>query len=565
MKSIGRSITLCCLAAILLLVAACSGTGTPAPEPSSGSNSTNESKQDQGSQQSDQSAEKPGPFTKYDPPITVTTVRGISNKQYFDPGETIDNNAIYDYYKERLGIEIKNDWTVTDYDQKIKISIASNNLPDFYNVKATDLQQLIDSDMIMDITELWEQYASEDTKNEMTKDGGMQMKTATFNDKLMAIPQTNSPYSGANFIYVRTDWLKEMNLPEPKTMQDVLTIAEAFSKRNADGKKTYGLAIDKDLNMLTGFLNGFHAHTKIWKKDESGNLVYGSIQPEVKAALKQLQDMFKAGQIDPEFAVKNGSKVAEMYGSEQLGLVYGAFWYTLSIQKPLVKDGKMTAEWKSYQIASIDDKPAQNQATYRVPSYYVINKNAKHPEAAIKLLNVWMENQIKPDESNSILVFGKDRKNKGEFFYTLNPIMANLQDYHIITGELLPKALKNNDPSILGSSMDRIARYEGAQAYLNGDGNMWYQWMVAKEGGTMAHLKEAYENNLYVFDEFVGAPTPTMSERMALLQTKENETFTKIILGGLPIEAFDTFVEEWRSLGGDKITEEVNEWYKSRK
>ena len=41
------------------------------------------------------------------------------------------------------------------------------------------------------------------------------------------------------------------------------------------------------------------------------------------------------------------------------------------------------------------------------------------------------------------------------------------------------------------------------------------------------------------------------------LEKKENETFLKIIIGEEPIDAFDTFVEEWKAEGGDEITAEV--------
>lgn len=44
----------------------------------------------------------------------------------------------------------------------------------------------------------------------------------------------------------------------------------------------------------------------------------------------------------------------------------------------------------------------------------------------------------------------------------------------------------------------------------------------------------------------------------------ENETFMKIIMNQEPIEAFDTFVENWKAQGGDIITEEVTEFYNSK-
>ncbi len=41
------------------------------------------------------------------------------------------------------------------------------------------------------------------------------------------------------------------------------------------------------------------------------------------------------------------------------------------------------------------------------------------------------------------------------------------------------------------------------------------------------------------------------------LEKKENDIFLKIIIGEEPIDAFDTFVEEWKAEGGDAITAEV--------
>ena len=64
---------------------------------------------------------------------------------------------------------------------------------------------------------------------------------------------------------------------------------------------------------------------------------------------------------------------------------------------------------------------------------------------------------------------------------------------------------------------------------------------------------------------FNGEPTETMKKNWEQLQTMEQQTYTNIIYGNEPIEAFDTFVEEWKAQGGDQITEEVNAWYETVK
>ncbi|MNM92520.1 hypothetical protein D3C81_1048580 [compost metagenome] len=60
---------------------------------------------------------------------------------------------------------------------------------------------------------------------------------------------------------------------------------------------------------------------------------------------------------------------------------------------------------------------------------------------------------------------------------------------------------------------------------------------------------------------FTGAMTPTMKSKGELLKKLATESYLKIIYGEKPIEYFDEFVKQWLDNGGQKITDEVNEWY----
>ena len=48
-----------------------------------------------------------------------------------------------------------------------------------------------------------------------------------------------------------------------------------------------------------------------------------------------------------------------------------------------------------------------------------------------------------------------------------------------------------------------------------------------------------------------------MTTRWANLEKLETETMIKIITGEEPVDAFDEFVETWKKMGGEQITEEV--------
>lgn len=506
--------------------------------------------------------------------IEVSTASQSDPYLKFDEGESFDKNAVYDAYEKVIGVKITNKWVadVTQFKEKVKITIASDDLPDFLQVNATQLKELTEAGMIMDLTDVYDKNATEETKKFLTMDGGMQMKTATFDGKMMGIPSSYNPYN-FQYLYVRTDWLKKLNLPEPKTMQDVLTIAEAFKTKDPGGTgKPYGIAVSKEpfkidtgVTGLRAFLNGYHAYENLWLEDASGNLVNSDIQPQVKDALKALQDMFKKGLIDPEFAVKDTEKEAELLYNNNVGLVFGASWTPAQLAKGAIKDGKVVQEWGVYPIPSIDGSPTLNQIGIGVDDYYVISKQAKHPEGVIRLLNEWIvvDNTMNPTDDQKTILFGKDKKEKGSNYWLLSPLRVGKQLDN--NGEILPKAIGTKDPSILQTA-DQKGRYERAMKFIDGtDINMWWETLISGPNGAVSHNPKILQNKEYLQNKFYGAPTPTMADRQEILLKKRDEIYFKIIMNQVSVDEFDKFVGEWKKLGGDEITKEVNEWYATHK
>jgi putative aldouronate transport system substrate-binding protein len=110
------------------------------------------------------------------------------------------------------------------------------------------------------------------------------------------------------------------------------------------------------------------------------------------------------------------------------------------------------------------------------------------------------------------------------------------------------------------------AMTQQAWNYLK-DGDIAYWWVptifIGPDSGQAIHQAN-YDAGNVLLSEFYGAPTPTMVERMSTLDQMQQEVFTKIIAGTLPLEAFDKFVTDWYALGGEDITAEVNDWYASK-
>ncbi|HET6484790.1 MAG TPA: extracellular solute-binding protein, partial [Spirochaetia bacterium] len=314
-------------------------------------------------------AQAKDPLGKYSPTITITTVKSQGDSVKFDEGEDYNNNIWTRGYLSYLGIKGQVLWAVptSQFQQKMNISIAANDLPDIIPADLRQFKQLVDMGVATDMTQIFAGYVSPLTKQMFDLDQGVALGQATIKGKLMGIPQLAGNGDTPAVIWIRADWLKKLGLQPPKTMADLFAIMDAFTNKdpNGDGQKnTYGLALEKNLlggglHDLDGFFNGYHAYANDadWVKDDSGKLVYGTIQPQVRQGLAKLAELYKNGEIDPEFAVKDASKVTEFTTSGRLGVEFGQHWNSFwPLQDSKNKDPN--ADWKPYPLVSIDSKPA---------------------------------------------------------------------------------------------------------------------------------------------------------------------------------------------------------------
>lgn len=555
-----------------LMLAACSGGGGGGNGANGDPGGASKDNQNQASAADD------GPLGKYDPAIEVSFVRDLSdvvenNVLGVLKGETIDNNRWTQLYEDELGIKIKYDWVVKgsptsdQYLQKINVTLASGDLPDVIPVNATQLKQLADSDQIEDMTELYEKYASPFTKKVLSEEGTSVFDAATFDGKLMAVPQLESSMERAMYIWIRTDWLDKLGLKPPKTMADVLAISKAFTEGDPDGngkKDTFGLGVTKDLwggaMGLEGFMAGYDAYPNIWAEDASGKLVFGSTQPEVKKALQVLQDMAKNGQIDQEFGVKDGGKVSEQISAGKIGMEYGEQWNSIWPLQ-LNRDNDPNAQWQAFPIVSESGETPKVPLKFSTTRFFAVKKGAAHPEAVIKMFNLHLEKNwgetaefdkyFAPPEAESVWQLSP---------VTPYPVKKNVDAFRAIDA-----ARKAGDFSTLTGEAKTIQ--EKLEAYASGSSEGFALWgweRIYGEAGSMGIADQYDKNNQFLREKFVGAPTPTMVERKATLEKLQNEVFVKIILGD-PIDKFDQFVADWKKLGGDQITQEVNEWYETTK
>lgn len=556
-------------------------------------------------------AEEFDPMAKYETPIEITTVISTNATTKYATGQKMEDNIWTDIFEDKLGIKIKYKWTAdaNQFEQKMNVTIASNDLPDMFQVNGKQFKMLVQGNRIMDLTEVYNKYATDSLKKVMDMDSGVMMETAKVDGKLFAVSNPAGTLNGSNMGWIRTDWLKNLGLSKPTTMDELNKIMEAFVKNDPDknGKNdTYAMAFSKELTgtgmaALDGYFNSYHAYPFAWVKDASGNLAYGSIQPQTKQALGKLQEMYKNGWLDKEFAVKDNAKATESITAGKVGIEFGQMWNCYAFTESMKKDSN--AMWEPFALVSGDSEPAKTVQSINNMgwnAYYVVNKNAKNPEALLKMAALYSD----------IYYFERAKYNADPWFkenlFELNasdgskampndyvPFQINfpsqiLDYYNIIYNELsgltleeglklkdtdfnkyqlyfntkdypmLIEATKNKDESKLITE-EQKKLFKSIQDGSASPVDRFGDYMLYFKEGPFGIIKDIKDKNLYVMDGFYGEPTPTMVQKLATLKKMELETFTRIIMGDASLDEFDTFVANWGKLGGDNITKEVNE------
>ncbi|MFD2700228.1 extracellular solute-binding protein [Paenibacillus shunpengii] len=497
-----------------------------------------------------------GPLTKYDPPIKLRSTMNETGKETLAEGDTHTDNIWLRGYKDELGIEVTYDWVVADanYNDKMNVTLASGDLPDVLKVSAVQFEQLYEAGMLEDLTEVYDKYASDLVKEFLSAEDGAGLKPVTKDGKIYAMVSFPGSLDSSDMIWIRQDWLKNVGLDAPQSMQDVIEIAEAFTFNDPDGngkQDTFGIALNKDLP-INGFLLGYHGYLETWIKDESGQVVNGTIQPEVKEGLQELQRLYKDGVIDPEFGVKDFAKMMEDVNAGKSGMFFLPQWAPFQVSGMIKNDPNV--DWLPYPVQSIDDQPAKTQNHLTLGGIFAVRKGYEHPEALIKLLNFQAEKMFGEAAETERADYLNGMTGLGFQNATVSNLPANK---NVQAQDEVEKALESGDTSGLG--LEAKLFYDDIMDYRSGNLDKWHMERIFGPESSQGVIKHYRDNDLIVMNEFIYAPTKTMNTKSATLDKLRAETFLKIIYGNLPIDEFDNFVANWKKLGGDEITKEVNE------
>lgn len=499
------------------------------------------------------------PYGAYPELVTYTLgqMSGTNNSNLPD-GNTYEDNAYTRYLKKILNIQNENVYMESEdrYDEFVNILIKDQTLPDVLVISDRDmLKELVENNLVEDLTEVYQNCTSKRIKEMFESYGSGLLESVKFDGKLMAIPETVTDH-GPRLMWLRKDWIDELGLEEPKTLEDAFDIVEAFVQNRmgtAEGEDPVGLVCDTDLVGSTSssysvdpVFDKFGASPRKWI-NQNGEIVYGSVTEETRNALSYLHELYERGVLDQNFALRAQNNLRDLVVSGKCGAFFGLWWTPNNPLMDIYETDK-DAEWMPYYLQEVDWKNVY--ASFSDSKYVVVRKGYEHPEIVMKIISVLFDysryTAEDADEVNEYFALNVDP--------TARPLVINV-DYNEATFQITKDILAVMSGQRQESTLSEIAKsyYDAAEKYIHGESEIAEDW-AAYESRLVAVGRLLDGNYRSVKSKYLDDSDGEVPK--SLLQLEKN-SFIQIIMGVKPVSYFDEFVETWYEEGGEELTQQI--------
>jgi len=508
------------------------------------------------------------------PSVVITAGRPACGATTFAEGEDIENNPFTRMVRDALGIEWKAAFTHSDpadAEAKFNLALASGTLPDVCTgMPTTVFEQALAADALEDVTDTWESAASERwLKEPADREGSTAWAFLRVNGRKYGMPVCQHLAENEAIMWIRQDWLDQLDLAVPQTLEEVRETALAFKGadlgQGAPGT-TIGLLASNLFTTWFGSLDpvfgAFGVIPEFWLLYDD-SLEYASTRPEMRDALSLLRDWYADGVIESDFFTLTQVDAAKYVSGNRCGLMLSEY-YCARWGLPESLQNDPDAKWV---YAEIPEGVAGRNKAWKNPwleTPVTFRKGFEHADKVIQQTNWLMELQSDPSRR------WHGWEGPG-WSYTIE------NDTYMKTTMLDHKWAYGHMVGASGCNMDPLQQYNifawQEENWSDLPEQEWDAYQRAYHtdptgteklyrGASMFAVESSEKYALH--NRFVAPPTPTMVERKADLLDLERETLFSIITGDKPLEEFDSFVETHEQMGGGRIAEEVNDWWATR-
>ncbi|TBL81975.1 extracellular solute-binding protein [Paenibacillus thalictri] len=480
----------------------------------------------------------------------VSTTESLSSWEQINPNATafFPNLADAPFGKQlekETGIKVKYTHPADGQaKEQFNLLIASNNLPDVIEYDWNSQypggpQKAIADKVILPLNDLIDKNAP-NLKKLLQQDKELDKMLKTDDGKYYVFPMIR-PDNGLVFRgpMLRKDWLDELQLPVPTTVDEWYTVLKAFKEKKGATAPFTAQYVNSSINgfdIQDAFIGAYHTANRYYV-DDQGKIKYGPIDPQFKDALALLHKWYAEGLIDKDFALNADSKsidskILSNASGATVGLLAGGMGKWMETGKK--QDPKFQLVAAPYPTLKQGERPfiGQRDFKYNPPASKAVTAAAKNPDLAVK----WLDYAY---------------SEKGAMLFNFG---IEGESYSVQNGKPAFSDKMTKDPKYNLQQM--ISQYTKPNGPFLGDPRKSFN--TFKEQDDAVGIWEKTDANKHVMPLFI-TPTTEESKEVAKLNTAiasyKEEMFVKFVMGKEPIDKFDEYVKRIKDMGSDKVVQ----------
>lgn len=428
--------------------------------------------------------------------------------------------------------------------EQFNLMIASKELPDMIEYAWGSYQggpdKAINDNIIIKLNELIETNAP-NFKKVMDGNSDYAKQSRTDTGMLYGFPSINEgKYRVFGGLIIRKDWLDELNLPVPETLDEWETTLRAFKEKKG-AKAPITFSSDAFTNPSTNhFNNAFDVGIGMYVED--GKVKLAQIEPAYKDFIALMHRWYDEGLIDSEYSTNNATVVDAKMTNGTSGATFGYIGGTIGRYMAAMKekDPSYNLVGAQYPVMKKGDQPKFMERQNEVSNpFLAVTSVCKNPVEAVEWIDYLYSEAGR--ELKNFGVEGLTYKREGDSHVYTDEILNNPEGLSV--SEAMARHFRANAPA---------PGFSQAEEYLM----QYYQLDAQKEALDTWSL---YADN--AAKTVMPSITPLAEEAEELtsisteISTYTAEMVVKFIKGDEPMDRFDQFVQTLKEMGAERIIE----------
>ncbi|MFC4776596.1 ABC transporter substrate-binding protein [Paenibacillus sp. GCM10023252] len=427
--------------------------------------------------------------------------------------------------------------------------IASGDLPDIFIGNMGDYPggaSAAEKDgVILSLNDIFPKYAP-NAWNLISKDKELDKMVISDSGKYFFFPSTRSEL-GKVFAgpILRSDWLKELNLPVPETIDEWYTVLKAFKEKKG-ASAAFGFEGKSTPALLRNVFLGAYKTDYGFFVDDKGKVQFGAATQEYKNFLMTFHKWYEEGLIDKDFPLTDSNKLKSLIDQNKTGAFIGqSGGYIRSLlDKYKTSNPTFDLVGAKYPVLNKGDTPfsGQKDQKFNAPFSAVITAKSKNVEIAAKFLDYFFT-----PEGIQFSNFGienttyklENGKPKFTEFLTKNPnnwtstqVQAMYSSYNGFPSVELPEKIEQLN--LYKQQTDALKEWTQTDA----DKHLYSNYITHTEEESKIVAK--YNNDVYTYAE---------------------QMFTKFVFGSESLDNYQKYLDQLKALGVDQLTKAKQDAY----